>query len=107
MSQNVHLFIFLIFVATLPGEITNHFTSGNYLLLFNASYYLHSPSTASGARHMRSACTIDTDMFRLADRLVATWAEFQHIVVHYATDQCQKRLEACIKAEGGQPEHLL
>jgi len=39
--------------------------------------------------------------------LVATWAEFQHSVVYYATDQCQKRLEACINAEGGQSEHLL
>ena len=36
-----------------------------YLLLFSASYYLHSPSTASGARCNRSAC-IDTDMLRLA-----------------------------------------
>ena len=36
-----------------------------YLLLFNASYYLHSPSTMTGARHRRSAC-IDTDMLRLA-----------------------------------------
>ena len=36
-----------------------------YLLLFNASYYLHSPSTASGARYRRSAC-IDIDVLRLA-----------------------------------------
>jgi len=36
-----------------------------------------------------------------------TWAEFQHSVVYYATDQCQKRLEACINAEGGHSEHLL
>jgi len=36
-----------------------------YLLLFSASYYLHSPSTASGARYRRSEC-IDTDMLRLA-----------------------------------------
>ena len=36
-----------------------------YLLLFNASYYLHSPSTASGARYRRSAC-IDMDVLRLA-----------------------------------------
>jgi len=35
-----------------------------YLLLFNASYYLHSPSTLSGACYMRNAC-IDTDMLRL------------------------------------------
>ena len=31
-----------------------------YLLLFSASYYLNSPSTASGARYRRSAC-IDMD----------------------------------------------
>jgi len=36
-----------------------------YLLLFNASYYLHSPSTASEARYRRSTC-IDVDMLRLA-----------------------------------------
>ena len=35
-----------------------------YLLVFSASYYLHSPSTASGARYMRSAC-IYMDMLRL------------------------------------------
>jgi len=40
-------------------------------------------------------------------RLVATWAEFQHSVVYYATNQCQKRLEACTNAEGSQSEHLL
>ena len=43
----------------------------------------------------------------LRPRLVATWAEFLHSVMHYATDQCQKRLEACINAEGGHSEHLL
>ena len=78
-------------VATLPWEIQQrHFstllfiyfrlftlaqkkTSSNccsaalavYLLLCSASYYLHSPSTASGARHRRSTC-IDMDMLRLA-----------------------------------------
>ena len=36
-----------------------------YLLLFNASYYLHSPSTASGARYRRGVC-IDMDILRLA-----------------------------------------
>ena len=35
------------------------------LLLFSASYYLHSPSTASGARYRMSAC-IDMDTMRLA-----------------------------------------
>jgi len=36
-----------------------------YLLLFNASYYLHSPSTASRAHYRRNAC-IDMDVLRLA-----------------------------------------
>ena len=36
-----------------------------YLLMFSASYYLHSPSTASGPRYRRSAC-IDMDVLRLA-----------------------------------------
>ena len=43
----------------------------------------------------------------LWQRLVATWAEFQHSVVYYTTDQCLKRLEACINAEGGHSEHFL
>jgi len=47
----------------------------------------------------------DTD--ELWQRLVATWAEFQHSVVYDATDQWRKRLEACIHAEGGHFEHLL
>ena len=36
-----------------------------YLLLLSASYYLHSPRTASGARYRKSAC-IDADVLRLA-----------------------------------------
>ena len=47
----------------------------------------------------------DTDEFR--KRLVATWAEFQQSVVDDAVDQWRKRLEACIRAEGGHFEHLL
>jgi len=43
----------------------------------------------------------------LRKRLVATWAEFQHSVVDDAVDQWRKRLEACIRAEGGHSEHLL
>ena len=74
--------------------------------MFSASCYLHSPSTASVARYRRSA-RIDMDMLSLWQRLVATWAEFQHNVVYYATEQCRKRLEACINAEGGYSKHLL
>ena len=40
-------------------------------------------------------------------RLVATWAEFQESMVNDTVDQWQKRLEACIRAEGGHFEHLL
>jgi len=47
----------------------------------------------------------DTD--ELWKRLVATWAEFQHIVTDDAVDQWRKRLEACIRAEGGQFEYFL
>jgi len=43
----------------------------------------------------------------LRKRLVATWAEFQMSVVDYAVDQWRKRLEVCIRAEGGHFEHLL
>ena len=39
-------------------------------------------------------------------RLVATWAEFQQSMVDDTVDQCQKRLEACIRAVGGHFEHL-
>jgi len=46
-----------------------------YLLLFRASYYLHSPSIASGACYRRSAC-IDMDVLGLQQWLVATWADF-------------------------------
>ena len=97
-------------VATLPWEIqksnfqhyysyTSHYlcyqkkTNSNcctaalavYLLLFNVSYYLHSPSTASWACYRRSAC-IDMDVLR--QRLVVTLVEFQHSMVYYVTDQC-------------------
>ena len=123
-------------VATLPLEIQkSHFspllfiyfrlftlaqkkTSSNcctaaldvYLLLLSASYYLqkiyYSPSTASGhatggARVLMWTC------WGLRQRLVATWAEFQHSVVYYATAQCRTRLEACIITEAGYSEHLL
>ena len=76
-----------------------------YLLLFSASYYLHSPSTAAGTQYRRNAVRL---LIRTSwgsqQRLVATWAELQHSVVYY---QCRKRLEACIHAEGGHSEHLL
>jgi len=54
---------------TLPQKKTNRTgctaALAVYLLLFSASYYLHSPSSASGPRYRRSAC-IDMDVLRLA-----------------------------------------
>jgi len=62
--------LFIYFrLFTLPRKKTNKncctAALAVYLLLFSASYYLHSPSTASGARCRMSAC-IDADMLRLA-----------------------------------------
>ena len=54
---------------TLPQKKTNSICCtaalAVYLLLFSASYYLHSHSTASGACYRRSMC-IDMDMLRFA-----------------------------------------
>jgi len=77
-----------------------------YLLLFSASYYLialvlHLGHATGGAHVLIWTCC------GLRQQLVATWAEFQHSMVCCATDQCRKRLEACINAEGGHSEHLL
>jgi len=47
----------------------------------------------------------DTDELR--KRLVVTWAEFQQSVVDDTVGQWRKRLEACIRAEGGHFEYLL
>ena len=62
---------------------------------------LHVGQATGGARVLIWTC------WTLRQRLVATWAEFQHSVVYCATDQCRKRLEACTNAEGGHSEHLL
>ena len=104
------LFIYSRF--TLPQKKTNSScctsteTLGVYLLSFSASYYLLSPGAASGACYRRSVC-IATDMLSLAAVACCDigWILAQR--VYYVTDQCQKRLEACITAEGGHSEHLL
>ena len=57
--------------------------------------------------HATRGARVNTDTLRLAAAASATWAGFQNSVVHYATDRCRKRLEACINAEGGHSEHLL
>ena len=46
----------------------------------------------------------DTDELR--QQIVDTCAEFQQRVVDDVINQWQKRLEACIRAEGGHFEHL-
>ena len=77
-----------------------------YLLLFNASYYLHSPSTASGACYRRSTC-IDMDILRLARAVCCDvgWISAQRGVL--CDWSVSKWLEACVNAEGGHFEHLL
>jgi len=79
---------------TLPQKKTNSNCStaalAVHLLLFSASYYLHSPITVPEARYRRSAARVLIwTSWGLQQRLVAMWAEFQHTVLFYATDQCQ------------------
>jgi len=76
------------------------------LFSFSASYYLYRPYSRGTPQEERvywyghvEACG--------SGLIVATWAEFQHSVVSYATDQCRKRPETCINAEGGHSEYLL
>jgi len=48
-----------------------------------------------------------SDTHELRQRLVEMWALFQQSTVDNAINQCRKRLEACIHADGGHFEHLL
>jgi len=68
-SFSTILFIYFR-LFTLPQKKTNSncctAALAVYLLLFSASYYLHSLSTASGACYRRSSTCIDMDMLRLA-----------------------------------------
>ena len=64
---SILLFIYLrLLILSQKKTNSNCCTAASavYLLLFKASYYLHSPSTASGACYRRSAC-IDMDMLTL------------------------------------------
>jgi len=58
---------FILFTLAQKKTSSNYYSVAlaAYLLLYCASCYLHSPSTASGARYRRSAC-IDMDMLGLA-----------------------------------------
>jgi len=74
-----------------------------HLLLFGASYYLHSPSTASGARYRRSSCVdvaaCSSGLLRHGQNFSTAWCSMRLISV--------ERLEECINPEGGHSEHLL
>ena len=61
------LFIYLRLFTLAQKKTSSNCSAASaaYLLLFSASYYLHSPSTASGAHYRRSTC-IDMDVLRLA-----------------------------------------
>jgi len=103
ISQKGHFstLLFMYFrLFTLPQKKTDsscyNAALAVYFLLFSASYYPHSPITACGG-----GCVLIRTCFCSCQRLVATWTEFQHSVVYYATDQCRKRLESCVNAEGG------
>ena len=64
------------------------------------------PSLAAARVHVSVHVPI-RDMDKLRKSLVATWAEFQQSMVDDAVDQWRKRLQACIREEGGHSEHLL
>ena len=75
-----------------------------YLLMFSASYYLHSPSTASGPRYRRSACA-DMDVLRLAAAACCDmgWISAQRgVLCNWSVSK-----KTGINAEGGHSEHLL
>jgi len=97
--------LFIYFrLFTLPPKKTNSNCCtpalAVYLLLFSAPTICIAPvlrlgHATGGARVLIRTC------WGLRQRLVATWAVFQHSVVYYTKDQCRKRLKACINAEGG------
>ena len=103
-----HYYSYTLDLYTLPQKKTssNCCTAAIavYLLLFSASYYLHSPSTASGACYRRSTCI---DMLRLVAAACCDmgWISAERGVL--CNWSVSKRLEACINAEGGHSEHLL
>ena len=107
----------LVHLPTSP-VYCSHFDLGNPNSLFSTVLFIH---TSDYLRYLRRKQTVtplashlinvtalpthDTD--ELQKRLVATWAEFQQSVVDDAVDQWRKRLEGCIRAEGGHFKHLL
>ena len=68
VTFSIIIHILVDHICTLPQKTNSNWCTAAlavYLLLFGASCYLHSPSTASGPRYRRSAC-IDMDTLRLA-----------------------------------------
>jgi len=43
----------------------------------------------------------------LKECLIAVWFDFRQVIIDTAVDQCRKRLQACVRANGGHSEHLL
>jgi len=110
-SSSLTLLFIYFRLFTLAQKKTNSncctAASAVYLLLFSASYCLHSTILRLGHATGGARVLIWTCNLGLQQRLVATWAEFQHSMVYYETEQCRKRLEACINAKGGHFKHLL
>jgi len=43
----------------------------------------------------------------LKECLIAVWSNFRQVIIDTALDQWRKRLQACVRANGGHFEHLL
>jgi len=48
-----------------------------------------------------------TVLNELKEHLIVVWSDFQQDITDTAIDQCRKRLQACVHANGGHYEHLL
>ena len=44
---------------------------------------------------------------KLKERLIAVWSDFRQDIIDTAIDQWRKRLQACVRSNGGHFEHLL
>jgi len=96
----------IIYVTSKENKYQQLYCRFSCLLTVVASYYLHSRSTASGARYRRSAC-IDMDVLRLAAVACCDmgWISAQRGVL--CDWSVSKKIEACVNAEHGHSEHLL
>jgi len=73
-----------------------------YLLLFSAFYYLHNPITASGACYRMSACI---EYRSMSGRVEAAACCNMGWILAENGVWWDKKLEACIDAEGGHSKH--